>query len=153
MKIYEGKLEAAGKKVAIVISKFNSIVSDRLLEGAMNAYYQMGGDDKDVDVYKVTGSYEIAGVAKKLMAQKKYNAIVCLGAIIRGGTPHFEYVSSNSAKAIMELSMSGEVPVIYGLITADDIEQALDRAGLKSGNKGYDAMKSAMEMVSLYNQI
>lgn len=153
MNLFEGKLSAKGLKLAIVISKFNSFIGDKLLEGAMNAFEQLEGNPDNVDVYKVPGSYEIAGAAKRLLNSGKYQAVVCLGVIIRGQTPHFEYVASNSAKAIMEMSADGKVPVIYGLITADDMEQAIDRAGTKSGNKGYDAVLSAVEMASLYQQI
>ena len=104
-------------------------------------------------MFKVPGSYEIPGVCRKIISQNKYNAIVCLGVIIRGQTPHFEYVASNTSKAIMELSIEGPVPVIYGLITADDMDQAIDRAGTKSGNKGYDAVLAAVEMAGLYTSI
>ncbi len=153
MNIYEGKLSAKGMSLAVVLSKFNSFIGDKLLDGALNAFEQLNGDPAKLDVFKVTGSYEIAGLCRKLLAQNKYQAIVCLGVIIRGQTPHFEYVASNSAKAIMELSAEGTIPVIYGLITADDMDQAIDRAGTKSGNKGYDAVISAVEMSSLYSQI
>lgn len=153
MNLFEGKLSAKGMKMAIVLSKFNSFIGDKLLEGAQNAFEQLEGDSSLMDVYKVPGSYEIAGLARKLLGAGKYSAVVCLGVIIRGQTPHFEYVASNSAKAIMEMSAEGKVPVIYGLITADDMEQAIDRAGTKSGNKGYDAVLSAVEMANLYQQV
>ncbi len=153
MNLFEGKLSAKGMKMAIVLSKFNSFIGDKLLEGAQNAFEQLEGDSALMDVYKVPGSYEIAGLARKLLGAGKYSAVVCLGVIIRGQTPHFEYVASNSAKAIMEMSAEGKVPVIYGLITADDMEQAIDRAGTKSGNKGYDAVLSAVEMANLYQQV
>lgn len=153
MNLFEGKLSAKGLKLAVVISKFNSFIGDKLLEGAKNAFEQLEGSQDNMDIYKVPGSYEIAGVAKRLLNSGKYQGVVCLGVIIRGQTPHFEYVASNSAKAIMEMSAEGKVPVIYGLITADDMEQAIDRAGTKGGNKGYDAVLSAVEMASLYQQI
>lgn len=153
MRSLEGKLAAEGLKVAVVLSKFNAFIGERLLAGASDAFYQLGGDDKNMDVVRVPGAYEIAGVANRLMKAGKYDAIVCLGAIIQGETPHFEYVASNSAKAIMELSARGEIPVIYGIITANDLEQAIDRAGVKVGNKGYDAVTAAVEMVNLYRQI
>jgi len=152
MNFYEGKLSAKGLSIGIVISKFNSFIGDKLLDGANNAFVQLDGD-VDISVYKVPGSYEIAGVAKRLLQSGKFDAIICLGVIIRGQTPHFEFVAGNSAKAIMELSADGKIPVIYGIITADDLEQAIDRAGTKAGNKGYDAMMSAVEMASLYKQI
>lgn len=153
MNLFEGKLSARGLKIAVVLAKFNSFIGERLLEGAENAFVQLEGDPNSIDVFKVPGSYEIGGAARRLLKTKKYDAIICLGVIIRGQTPHFEYVSSNSAKAIMELSAEGETPVIYGIITADDMEQAIDRAGTKSGNKGYDAVMSAVEMVNLYSKI
>ena len=150
MNLYEGKLSAKGLKIAVILSKFNSFIGDKLLDGARNAFNQLGGNDDSLDVFKVPGSYEIAGVARKLVESGKYQAIVCLGVIIRGQTPHFDYVASNSSKAIMELSAEGKIPVINGLITADDMEQAIDRAGTKSGNKGYDGIVSAVEMASLF---
>ncbi|MGA2141760.1 MAG: 6,7-dimethyl-8-ribityllumazine synthase [Brevinematales bacterium] len=153
MNFYEGKLSAQELRIAVVIGKFNSFIGDKLLDGALNAFEQLGGDSSKLDVFKVPGSYEIPGVCTKLISQNKYNAIVCLGVIIRGQTPHFEYVASNTSKAIMELSIEGPVPVIYGLITADDMDQAIDRAGTKSGNKGYDAVLAAVEMAGLYNII
>ncbi len=153
MNFFEGKLSAKGLKVAIVAAKFNSFIGDKLISGAENAFIQMGGDTANLDVFKVPGSYEIAGAARRLLDSKKYNAIVCLGVIIRGQTPHFEYVASNSAKAIIEMAASGKIPVIYGIITADDMEQAIDRAGTKSGNKGYDAMMAAVETASLYGEM
>jgi 6,7-dimethyl-8-ribityllumazine synthase len=153
MNLFEGKLSAKGLRLAVVLSKFNSFIGTKLLDGAMDAFAQLGGNPEETDVFKVPGSYEIAGVAKRLMESKKYSAIVCLGVIIRGQTPHFEYVASNSAKAIIELSAQGKIPVVYGIITVDDLEQAIDRAGAKSGNKGYDAVMTAVEMVNLYSQI
>ncbi len=153
MNLYEGKLSAKNLKIAIVYSKFNSFVGDKLIDGAKNAYLQLDGKPENLHIFKVPGSYEIPGVVRRLIEKGGYDAIICLGVIIRGDTPHFEYVASNSSKAIMELSAMGKVPVIYGLITADDVDQAIQRAGTKSGNKGYDAMMSAVEMASLYSQI
>jgi 6,7-dimethyl-8-ribityllumazine synthase len=153
MNYYEGKLSAKGIKLAVILGKFNSFIGDKLLDGAINAFSQLDGDLEKLDIYKVPGSFEIAGLCRKLMKDKNYDAIVCLGVIIRGQTPHFEYIASNSTKAIMELSMEGSIPVIYGLITADDADQAMDRAGTKSGNRGYNAVLSAVEMVSIYSQI
>ncbi|MCX7821064.1 MAG: 6,7-dimethyl-8-ribityllumazine synthase [Brevinematales bacterium] len=152
MNFYEGKLTAKNLKIAIVYSKFNSFAGDRLIDGAKNAFLQLEGKEENLDVFKVPGSYETPGVVRKLL-EKGYDAIVCLGVIIRGDTPHFEYVASNSSKAIMELSAMGKIPVVYGLITADDLDQAIQRSGAKSGNKGYDAMMTAVEMANLYSQI
>ncbi len=153
MKVREGKLDAKDLKIAIVYSKFNSFVGDKLIEGAREAFFQLGGADEAVELFKVPGAYEIAGVARKLIAAGKYDAVICLGVIIQGQTPHFEFVAGNSAKAIMELASEGKTPVIYGLITAGDIEQAVDRAGVKVGNKGYDAMMNAVEMANLYKEM
>ncbi len=152
MNFYEGKLTAKNLKIAIVYGKFNSFVGDRLIDGAKNAFIQLDGKEEDLDIFKVPGSYEIPGVVRKLI-DKGYDAIICLGVIIRGDTPHFEYVASNSSKAIMELSAMGKIPVVYGLITADDLDQAIQRSGAKSGNKGFDAMMTAVEMANLYSQI
>jgi len=152
MPIYEGKLSAKGVRLAIVISKFNSFIGDKLLSGALNAFEQLDGDTKLVDIYKVPGSYEIPGVVRRLIESNTYDAIVALGVIIRGQTPHFDYVAGNTSKALMEMAAEGRLPVVFGIITADDVEQAIDRAGVKSGNKGYEAVMIAMEMVSLYKQ-
>ncbi len=153
MRLHEGKLNASGLKVGVILSKFNSFIGQKLLEGAQDAFLQLGGKDDDLEVFKVPGAYEIPGVARKLMKSKKYSALVCLGVVIQGQTPHFEYVAGNSAKAIMELSLEGEIPVIYGMVTTNDVEQAVDRAGAKMGNKGYDAVLAAVEMASLYQEI
>lgn len=153
MNWFEGKITGQGKKIGIVLSKFNSFIGDKLLEGARNAFYQMGGEDGDLTICKVPGAYEIPGMARRLIRTNRYDAVICLGVIIQGQTPHFEYVAGNSAKAIMELSAHGDVPVIYGLITASDVEQAIDRAGVKVGNKGYDAVMTALEMVDVYQQV
>jgi len=153
MSLYEGKLNAKNLKIAVVYSKFNSFVGDRLIDGAKNAFLQLDGNLDNLDIFKVPGSYETPGVVRRLVEKGKYDAIICLGVIIRGDTPHFEYVASNSSKAIMELSAMGKIPVIYGLITADDVDQAIQRAGTKSGNRGYDAMMTAVEMANLYSQL
>lgn len=150
MNVREGKLDAKGLKVAIVFSKFNAFVGDKLIDGALDAFSQLGGDEANIDLVKVPGAYEIAGIVRSLLNAGKHDAVICLGVIIQGQTPHFEYVAGNSAKAIMELASEGKTPVIYGLITASDLEQAVDRAGVKAGNKGYDAMMNAVEMANLY---
>ncbi|NPV00971.1 MAG: 6,7-dimethyl-8-ribityllumazine synthase [Brevinematales bacterium] len=153
MKTYEGKLDAAGLKIGVILGKFNSFVGDRLVEGAKDAFYQLGGKDENMDVYRVPGAYEIAGVARKLMLAGKYDALICVGVIIQGETPHFDYVAGNSAKAIMELSSEGGIPVVYGIVTAGDLEQAIDRAGVKMGNKGYTSLMTAVEMANLYKDM
>jgi 6,7-dimethyl-8-ribityllumazine synthase len=152
-KTYEGKLVAEGLKIAIVIARFNEFITRRLLGGAMDALQRHGGDEKQVEVAWVPGSFEIPLVAQKMAASGKYDAVICLGAVIRGATPHFEYVASEAAKGIAQASMQTGVPVIYGIVTADTIEQAVERAGTKAGNRGFDAAVSAMEMANLVNQL
>lgn len=153
MVLYEGKLNASSLKVGVVLSKFNSFIGQKLLEGAQDAFSQLGGKEEWLEVYKVPGAYEIPGMARKLMKTEKFDAIICLGVVIQGQTPHFDYVAGNSAKAIMELSLEGKIPVIYGMVTTNDVEQAVDRAGAKMGNKGYDAILAAVEMANLYKDI
>ncbi|URA10514.1 6,7-dimethyl-8-ribityllumazine synthase [Thermospira aquatica] len=153
MPIYEGKLTAKGMRLALVVGKFNSFIGDKLVSGALNAFEQLEGDPNAVDIYKVPGSYEIPGVVRRLLEAKKHDAIIALGVIIRGQTPHFEYVSGNTSKALMEMASEGKIPVIFGIITADDVEQAIDRAGVKNGNKGYEAVLTAVEMANLYKQM
>lgn len=153
MPIYEGKLTAKSIRLAIVLGKFNSFIGDKLLSGALQAFEQLEGDPSSVDIYKVPGGYEIPGVVRRLVDRGKHDAVIALGVIIRGQTPHFDYVAGNTSKALMEIASEGKIPVIFGLITADDVEQAIDRAGVKSGNKGYEAVMAAMEMVSLYRQM
>lgn len=153
MNSWEGKLSAAGLKLAVISGKFNSFIGDKLVEGARDAFFQLGGNDEDFSLFKVPGAYEIAGVAKRLVGGGKFDAVICLGVIIQGQTPHFEYVAGNSAKAIMNLSAEGTIPVVYGIITADDLEQAIDRAGVKVGNKGYDSVLTAVEMANLYKEM
>jgi 6,7-dimethyl-8-ribityllumazine synthase len=146
---YEGKLEAKGFRFAIVVSRFNSFVSGRLLEGALDALKRHGSDDKMIDVYMVPGSFEIPLVAKRLAKRKDVDAIICLGAVIKGGTPHFHYVASEVAKGIAMVSLESEKPISFGILTTENIEQAIERAGAKAGNKGFDAAMTAIEMVNL----
>ncbi|MBN1897978.1 MAG: 6,7-dimethyl-8-ribityllumazine synthase [Spirochaetes bacterium] len=150
MKIKEGKLVAKGLKFGVIVSRFNSFISNRILEGALDALERHEADPKDIDVYKVPGSFEIPVLAMKLADMKKYNAIICLGAIIRGETPHFDYVAAETSKGIAAVSLKAKLPVIYGIVTADTVEQAIDRAGTKIGNKGADAAVSAIEMANLF---
>lgn len=149
----EGKLTARGKKFAIVIGRFNELISNKLLDGALDCLLRHEADDKDVSVIWAPGSFEIPLVAKKVASSKKYNAVICLGAIIRGGTPHFEYVASEAAKGVAQVSLTTGLPVIFGIITADTIEQAIERAGTKAGNKGWDAALAAIEMADLMEKI
>jgi 6,7-dimethyl-8-ribityllumazine synthase len=152
-KIIEGKLLSEGKKFALVVSRFNDFITDRLVSGAMDALERSGAKEADIEIVKVPGAFEIPMVAKKLAVKGKYNAIICLGTVIRGATPHFEYVSAEVSKGIAQVGLDTEVPVIFGIITSDTIEQAIERAGTKAGNKGWNAAMSAVEMVNLIEAI
>lgn len=148
-KFIEGQLSAEGLKVGIVVSRFNSFISERLLEGAVDALMRHGAKDANIEVVRVPGSFEIPLAAKKMAESKRYHAVIALGAVIRGSTPHFDYVSSEVTKGIASVSLDSGIPVIMGVLTTDTIEQAVERAGTKAGNKGWDAALSAMEMASL----
>jgi len=148
-KVTEGRLEAKGAKFALVVSRFNSFICERLLEGAIDALIRHGASDEDLHVVRVPGSFEIPLVAKKLAEAGRYDAVICLGAVIRGATPHFDYVSAEVSKGIASASMETGVPIAFGVLTTDTIEQAVERAGTKAGNKGADAAVTAIEMVSL----
>jgi 6,7-dimethyl-8-ribityllumazine synthase len=152
-KTFEGNLIGKGKKFAIAVSRFNEFISKRLLEGAIDALIRHGVEEENIAVVWVPGSFEIPPVAQKLAASKKYNGVICLGAIIRGDTPHFEYIASEAAKGIAKAGMKTGIPVIFGIITADTLEQAIERAGTKSGNKGAVAAASAIEMANLFEKI
>jgi len=147
--IIEGQLLGEGRKFALIVSRFNDFISDRLMGGALDALLRSGVKDEDIDIVKVPGSFEIPLVAKKMVNKKKYDAVICLGAVIRGATPHFEYVSAEVSKGIATVSIESEVPVIFGIITTDTIEQAIERAGTKAGNKGWSSAMSALEMANL----
>ena len=147
--IMEGRLLGEGRKFALIVSRFNDFISDRLMGGALDALLRSGVKDEDIDIVKVPGAFEIPLVAKKMVNKKKYDAVICLGAVIRGATPHFEYVSAEVSKGIATVSIESEVPVIFGIITTDTIEQAIERAGTKAGNKGWSAAMSALEMANL----
>lgn len=151
--VIEGKLLGEGKKFAIVTGRFNDFIGNRLLEGALDALIRCGVNAADIDVVKVPGSFEIPLVAKKMAMRKCYDAVICLGAVIRGATPHFEYVSAEVSKGLAAVSLESEVPVIFGILTTDTIEQAIERAGAKSGNKGWSAAMAAVEMANLVVQI
>ncbi len=152
-KVIEGTLEAKGLKFGIAVSRFNSFICERLLEGAIDAVVRHGGDDKDIEIVRVPGAYEIPMAAKKMVAGGKYDAIICLGAVIRGSTPHFDYVCAEVSKGIASVSLDSGVPIAFGVLTTDTIEQAIERAGTKAGNKGFEAAASAIEMVNLYKKI
>jgi 6,7-dimethyl-8-ribityllumazine synthase len=148
-RVLEGQLSASGLRFAIIVSRFNSFVTDRLLGGAMDALARTGGNLDEVDLVKVPGSWEVPIVAGELARQKRYDAIICLAAVIRGDTPHFDYVASEAAKGIAHVSSETGVPVAFGVLTTNTLEQAIDRAGAKGGNKGFDAAMTAIEMASL----
>ncbi len=152
-KIVEGKIVAKGLKFGIVASRFNDFICGRLIEGAVDALKRSGADEKDIYMVKVPGAFEIPVVAKRLAKSGKFDAVICLGAVIRGATPHFEYVSAEVSKGIAAVTLETEIPVAYGVITTDTIEQAIERAGSKSGNKGWDAAISAIEMANLFKII
>jgi len=153
MKIIEGKLQAQGLKFGIVVSRFNEFITSKLLEGALDALIRHGASEKDIEIARVPGSFEIPVVAKKMAKSKKFNAIICLGTLIRGATPHFDYIASEVSKGIALVSLETGVPVTFGIITSETIEQAIERAGSKSGNKGWDAAMVAIEMARLLEQI
>jgi len=149
----EGSLTAKGLTFAVVLSRFNNFIGERLLDGAVDAIVRHGGKDDAVDVFRVPGAFEIPQIARRLVDSKKYSAVICLGAVIRGSTPHFEYIAAESAKGVAKISLESDIPISYGIITTDTIEQAIERAGSKSGNKGYDAAVTAIEMTNLVAQI
>ncbi|MCP4681413.1 MAG: 6,7-dimethyl-8-ribityllumazine synthase [Desulfobacterales bacterium] len=152
-KIIEANLLAKGKKFAIIASRFNDFITDRLVSGAVDALIRSGAKDNDIEIAKVPGAFEIPLIAKRLAEKEKYNAIICLGAVIRGATSHFDYVSAEVSKGIAHVSLESSIPVIFGILTTDTIEQAIERAGTKAGNKGWDAGISAVEMANLVDTI
>lgn len=149
----EGKLIAEGKKFAVIASRFNDFITDRLVGGALDALTRSGADDADIDIVKVPGAFEIPLLAKKMAAKGRYHAIICLGAVIRGSTSHYDYVCAEVSKGIAAVTMDSEVPVIFGILTTDTIEQAIERAGTKAGNKGWSAAISAVEMANLMDVV
>ena len=153
MKIIEGKLQAKDLKFGIVISRFNDFITSRLLDGAVDGLLRHGAAEKDVEVVRVPGSFEIPLVAKKMAASGKFDAVICLGTVIRGATPHFDYVAAEVSKGVAAASFETGVPIAFGVITADTIEQAVERAGTKAGNKGWDAAVTAIEMAQVIKQI
>jgi 6,7-dimethyl-8-ribityllumazine synthase len=154
MKIYEGTLQAGGLNIAVVLSRFNAFLSDRLLEGALDALRKMGADDGNLAVYKVPGSFEVPVVVKKIVSRKDnkgkpVDGVICLGALIRGDTPHFDYISAEVTKGLAQISLDTGIPVAYGILTVDTIEQGIERAGTKAGNKGHDAALALVETLTL----
>jgi len=152
-KTIEAGLKADGKNFAIIAGRFNDFITSRLVEGSVDALKRCGAKEEDIEIYKVPGAFEIPLVAKKVAALGKYNAVICLGAIIRGATPHFDYVSSEATKGIAMAGIETGVPVVFGILTTDTIEQAIERAGTKAGNKGWDAAMTAIEMANLMVEI
>ncbi len=149
-KVLEGKIDAKGLKFGLVVSRFNDFINDRLLGGALDALTRNGADEKNLSIVKVPGAFEIPLAAKKMANSRMYDAVICLGCVIRGATPHFEYISAEVAKGISKVALESGVPVSFGVITADNLEQAIERAGAKGGNKGWDAALSAIEMINLF---
>jgi 6,7-dimethyl-8-ribityllumazine synthase len=152
-KLYQGAIDGKGLKIGLIHSRFNDFIGSKLLDGALDALVRNGVDDNDIDIVKVPGSFEIPFIAKKLVESGKYSAIICLGVLIRGSTPHFEYISSEVTKGIAQVSLDSTIPVIYGVLTCDTIEQAIERAGTKSGNKGFDAAVVAIEMCNVLKNL
>jgi len=153
VKTIQGELIAKGKRFGIVASRFNDFITKKLLEAALDTLMRHGAKESEIEVVWVPGSFEIPLVADKMAKSKKYNAVICLGTVIRGSTPHFDYIASEVAKGIARVNLDSGIPVIFGIITADNIEQAIERAGTKQGNKGKDAAASAIEMVNLLGEI
>jgi 6,7-dimethyl-8-ribityllumazine synthase len=152
-KVFEGQLSASGLRFAIVVSRFNSFITERLLAGAMDALTRTGAAADAIDTVKVPGSWEVPLVAGELARQHRYDAIICLSAVIRGDTPHFDYVAGEAAKGVAHASIDTGVPVAFGVLTTNTLEQAIDRAGAKSGNKGFDAAMTAVEMANLMRSL
>ena len=152
-KIIEGQLIGEGKRFGIVVSRFNDFISEKLVGGALDALLRTGTRDQDIEICKVPGAFEIPLVAQQLARSGKYHAVICLGAVIRGATPHFDYVSAEVSKGVAQVSLETAIPVLFGILTTDTIEQAIERAGSKSGNKGWSAAMAAVEMVNLMETV
>ena len=150
--IFEGELSGKGLRFGIIFSRFNQFISERLLEGAIDGLVRHGVKDNDIDIAKVPGAFEIPIMAKRMIETKKVNGVICLGTIIRGDTPHFEFIAAEVSKGVAAVAMEKDIPVIFGILTTDTIEQAIERAGTKGGNKGWDAALSALEMVNLFKR-
>ncbi len=152
MKVIEGKLEAKGLKIGIIVSRFNSFITSKLLDGATDAFVRHNGNRENLTVYMVPGAFEIPMLLSKL-AERDFDGILCLGAVIRGATPHFDFIANETAKGIAQISLKSKMPISFGILTTDTIEQAIERAGTKMGNKGFDAMVALLEMISLYKSL
>ncbi|ETR69645.1 MAG: 6,7-dimethyl-8-ribityllumazine synthase [Candidatus Magnetoglobus multicellularis str. Araruama] len=151
--IIEGQLNAKGKSFGLIVSRFNDFISERLCGGAMDALLRNGADDADITIVKVPGAFEIPLIAQKMAANKKYDAIIALGAVIRGATSHYDYVCAEVSKGIASVSLNAEIPVLFGVLTTDTIEQAIERAGSKAGNKGFEAAMAAIEMANIMDNL
>ena len=152
-KYYEGKLDASGLRFGIIVARFNGFISDRLLDGALDALTRNGANDSDIEIAKVPGAYEIPLTAQKMAASGRYDALICLGAVIRGATPHFDYVAAEVSKGVAQVSLNSGIPIAFGVLTTDSIEQAIERAGTKAGNKGFDAAMTAIETARLFGSL
>ena len=152
MKVIEGKLEAKGLKIGIIVSRFNSFITSKLLDGAIDAFVRHNGNRENLTVYMVPGAFEIPMLLSKL-TERDFDGILCLGAVIRGATPHFDFIANETAKGIAQISLKSKMPISFGILTTDTIEQAIERAGTKMGNKGFDAMVALLEMISLYKSL
>jgi len=151
-KVYEGRLNAEAFRFAIVASRWNELISARLVEGALDSLKRLGAKDANVSVYRVPGAFEIPLLALRLAQSRKFDAVICLGTIIRGQTPHFDYIASEVARGISHAGLTSGLPVVFGIVTADTVDQAIDRAGVKLGNKGFEAAMTAVELVNLYKE-
>jgi 6,7-dimethyl-8-ribityllumazine synthase len=153
VQIHEGMINAQGKSFAIIVSRFNNFITERLLEGALDAIHRHGGNLELVHVYKVPGCFEIPVMVAKLAASKKFDSLICLGTLIRGSTPHFDYICAECTKGIAQVALQYQIPIGYGVITADTLEQAIDRAGSKAGNKGAESAIAAIEMANVFDRL
>ena len=151
-KVFEGHLLGKGLKFGIVVGRFNEFITHKLLGGALDALKRHGVEEEDIEIAWVPGAFEVPLVAKKMAGLKRYDAVICLGAIIRGATPHFDYVAAEVSKGVAKVGLDSDLPVVFGVITADTIEQAIERAGTKAGNKGWDAANTALEMANLLKE-
>ena len=152
MKIIEGHIDAKGLKIAVIVSRFNSFITDKLLSGAFDAFIRHNGKENDITVVKVPGAFEIPMILSRVV-EKDYDGVLCLGAVIRGSTPHFDFVANETSKGIAQIALKSKMPVSFGVLTTDTIEQAIERAGTKMGNKGFDAMVSLIETANVYKNI
>jgi 6,7-dimethyl-8-ribityllumazine synthase len=152
-KVHQGRLKAEGFRYAIVASRWNDFLTAKLVEGALDALERLGADENSVEIFKVPGAFEIPMITQKVALSRRYDAVICVGAVLRGQTPHFDYVAGEATKGISQVAMQSGIPIAYGIITADTLEQAIDRAGVKAGNKGFEAAQTAVEMVNLYRVV